>query len=213
MRIDIWSDLVCPFCLIGKVELSTALSRFEHRDDVTIALRSYELDPEHGSHSGPMLDRLVSTYGLTREQAEKNCVQVADRAASVGLEYNWQAAVDASTFDAHRLVKAAAVLDLGPAVEAALMTASFTHGEDLSDHATLTGVVSYAGLDEQRAAAVLASDAHADDVRADEMAARQLGISGVPFFLIDGTYGVSGAQSADTFTQALTQVWALTHPA
>lgn len=213
MRIDIWSDIVCPFCLIGKTELATALSNFPYADEVQIALRAFELDPGKKGNHGPVVDHLVAKYGLTREQAEQSNHQVAQRAASLGLQFNWRQAQDACTHDAHRLVKAASADGIGPQVESALMAGFFTGAQDVSDRAVLTGLATRAGLDPARVAEVLGSDAYSDDVRADEAEARRLGISGVPFFLFEGKYGVSGAQSAATFGQALGQVWQLTHAA
>lgn len=211
MRIDIWADIVCPFCLIGKVELARALSTFPHAGEVEIAIRSFELDPGKQGNQGSTVEHLIARYGLTRQQAEQSNAQVAARAASIGLTFNWREAQDASTHDAHRLVKAAGAAGVGPRVESALMTAFFTHAQDVSDHAVLAQVATHAGLDAARVAEVLGSDEYSDAVRADEAQARRLGISGVPFFLFDGRFGVSGAQSADTFTQALEQVWTLTH--
>lgn len=213
MRIDIWSDIVCPFCLIGRKELANALATFQHRDEVQVASRAFELDPGLTGSQGLAIDHLQQKYGLSRADAEASNERIAERASALGLTFNWRAAQHAATFDAHRVIKLAASLGAGPRVEAALSAAYFTHGLDVSDHAVLVSVAAAAGLDAERVATVLLGTEFADAVRADEDAARALGVRGVPFFLVDGTYAIQGAQTAATFGQALDEIWSRTHAA
>lgn len=214
MRIDIWSDIICPFCTIGKAELDATLATFAHADDVTIVPRSFELQPGDGTPRPvePVVEHLVRKYGITEAQVAAQNDQIAARASRLGWEFNWREALAAPTLDAHRLVKLAATVGLAREVETALMAAYFTHGRDVSDHEVLTEVAVTAGLDAGRVAEVLASGEYADAVRADQAEAAALGVRGVPFFVIDGRLGVSGAQTSETFGRALAQAWAASHP-
>lgn len=211
MRIDFWSDIICPFCTIGKAELERALASFPHADQVTIVPRSFQLQPD-AARVEPVAEHLAHKYGLSAAQVAAQSDQIAARASGLGLEFNWRVALAAPTLDAHRLVKLAATVGRAREVETALMLAYFTEGRDVSDHGVLTEVALAAGLDAARVAEVLASDEFLDAVRADQDEAAQLGVRGVPFFVIEGRFGVSGAQSAEAFAQALTRAWALTHP-
>nr|NLI49930.1 DsbA family oxidoreductase [Propionibacterium sp.] len=211
MRIEIWSDIVCPFCTIGKAELDKALAAFPHADEVTIVPRSFELQPG-GSAVEPVAEHLAVKYGWSPAQVAAQCDRIDARAAGLGLRYDWRAAIAAPTLDAHRLVKLAATVGLARKVETALMLAHFSEGRDVSDHGVLAEVAVGAGLDANRVAEVLASDEYADAVRADQAEAAALGVRGVPFFVVDGRFGVSGAQSAETFGEALARAWSLTHP-
>ena len=214
MRIDIWSDIICPFCTIGKAELDAALAGFPHADEVTIVPRSFELQPSDGTPRSvePVVEHLMRKYGISEAQVAAQNDQLAARASGLGLEFNWRGSLAAPTLDAHRLVKLAATVGLAREVETALMTAYFTEGRDISDHAVLREVAEHAGLDAARVAEVLASGEFADAVRADQAEAAALGVRGVPFFVIDGRLGVSGAQPSNTFGRALAQAWATSHP-
>lgn len=211
MRIDIWSDIVCPFCTIGKAELDRALAAFPHADEVTIVPRSFELQPG-GRAAEPVAAHLARKYGMSSAQVEAQSDQIAARAAGLGLRFDWRAALAAPTLDAHRLVKLAGTAGLAREVETALMLAYFSEGRDVSDHGVLADVAGAAGLDGDRVAEVLASDEYADAVAADQAEAARLGVRGVPFFVIDGRFGVSGAQSAETFGEALARAWSSSHP-
>ena len=210
MRIDIWSDIICPFCTLGKAELDAALATFPHADEVTIVPRSFELQPGNGTDrvAEPVVEHLTRKYGISPQQVAAQNDQIAARASALGLEFNWRTALAAPTLDSHRLVQLAATVGLAREVESALMQAYFTDGRDVSDHAVLTDVATAAGLDAARVAEVLASDEFADAVRADQAEAGRLGVRGVPFFVIDGRLGVSGAQLSDAFEQALARAWA-----
>lgn len=230
MRIDIWSDIVCPFCIIGKRHLEIALERFEHAEDVEVFWHSFELDPNAPAGHGETLVELVAgKYGISRDQAEASQQDIARRAEQVGLAFNWQEAKPGNTFDAHRLMHAtwAAIKadpdveegsGIGPdsargRVEEAFIKAYFTDGVNVSDPEAIKQVAMSVGLPEVEADRVLSGDAYAQEVRADEAWSRQLGISGVPFYLIDNQWAISGAQPPELMAQALEQVWERTQPA
>lgn len=208
MRIDIWSDIVCPFCYIGKRHLELALQQFPHRDDVEIHWHSFELDPTIEAVSdASLVEKIARKYGMSLEQSEASQRDVEARAASVGLTFNWQQARFGNTFDAHRLVHLAATHGLADAAHERLMRAYFTDGVAVGDRAELKRLGEEIGLPAAEVSELLAGDRYADQVRADEAQARALGISGVPFFVLDEKYAVSGAQPVELFTQALNTAW------
>jgi predicted DsbA family dithiol-disulfide isomerase len=213
MQVEIWSDVVCPWCYIGKRRFETALARFEHKDAVQVTWRSFELDP-----SAPRLredtntERLAQKYGMSVEQAQQSHDRVTQLAAQENLTYHLAQARSGNTFDAHRLIHLAAQHGVQDAAKERLLRAYFTEGEAIGEQATLFRLAQDVGIDEAEAQQVLTSDAFADAVRADEQEARELGINGVPFFVLDRRYGVSGAQPADHLLQALQQAWADAHP-
>ena len=213
MKIEIWSDVVCPWCYIGKRRFEKALAQFPHRDAVTITWRSFELDPNAAQSSQDSLTELLAhKYGTTIEQAAKMNARVSALAAAEGLDYHLDQAKPSNTFDAHRLIHLAASKGVQGAVKERLMRAYFTDGLPIGDAETLARVVAEAGLDAGEARATLASDDFAEEVRADEERAEALGISGVPFFVIDGRYGVSGAQPPEVILNALQTAWAASQP-
>lgn len=208
MKIDIWSDIVCPFCYVGKRHLELALEGFEHAAEVEITWHSFELDPDAVPVADESLvDKIARKYSMSTEQSEASQRQLAAKAAAVGLDFNWQEARYGNTFDAHRLVHLAAAQGLADAAEERFMRAYFTEGKAIGDPETLAGLAVEIGLDEARVREVLAGTEFADAVRADEAQASAYGISAVPFFVIDGTYGISGAQPVEAFEQALQQIW------
>jgi predicted DsbA family dithiol-disulfide isomerase len=213
MKVDIWSDVVCPFCYIGKRRLEEALEAFAHRDEVEVVWHSFQLDPAAPAIAqGRTVDKLAAKYGMTLEQAVAAQESLAANAATVGLDFNWQETKSGNTFDAHRLIHFAATLGRADAMKERLLRAFFTEGEQIGDREVLVRLAGEAGLDEDQAEAVLESDRHADDVRADIAQAQAYGIRGVPFFVIDGKYGISGAQPTELFSQALDQAWSEAHP-
>lgn len=213
MKVEIWSDVVCPFCYIGKRRLEEALEGFPHRDEVEIVWHSFQLDPSAPAvPSGPTVEKLAAKYGMTMEQAVAAQESLAANAATVGLDFNWRETKSGNTFDAHRLVHLAATKGLADAVEERFMRAFFTEGEQIGDRETLVRLATDAGLDADEVRAVLGSDRHAADVHADIAQAEAYGIRGVPFFVLDGRYGISGAQPTEVFSQALTQAWSDAHP-
>jgi predicted DsbA family dithiol-disulfide isomerase len=210
MLVEIWSDVVCPFCYIGKREFENALARFEHRDQVEVVWKSFELDPhapERSEHD--MYGMLASKYGITRDEAKARVAGVVQRAKTVGLDYQMDKAVMGSSFHAHRLIQYAKAKGKGDAAEERLFRAYFIEGKHIADKAVLAQLAGEIGLDKAEVEKVLASSTYTDAVRADEREAQQLGIRGVPFFALDRKYGVSGAQSSDHFLQALRQAWAV----
>ncbi len=219
LHIEIWSDIACPWCYIGKRRFAAALEQFEHRDRVRVTWRSFELQPDaepSSAHPGMTEARMLAERkGLPEDQVRQMFAQVTAVAASVGLAYDFDAVVPANTFDAHRLVHVAG--DLGGADAAAdvverLMSAHFEHGRVVDDPEVLVAVAAEAGLDAQAVRAALASDAGAGAVRADEAEAAALGIQGVPFFVAGRRLGVSGAQPVEVFAQLLAQAWQDAHP-
>ncbi|MDO4263706.1 MAG: DsbA family oxidoreductase [Deinococcus sp.] len=213
LSIDIWSDIVCPFCYIGKRELERALADFPQREQVDIRWHSFELDPSiPADPGGTLVQAIAAKYGLDEAQAAASQEQIAARAASVGLEFNWRQARFGNTFDAHRLVHLAGQHGLADAAHERLMQAYFTEGQLVSDPVVLRRLGSEIGLPAAEVDRVLGSHAYAHEVRADEARAGALGIRGVPFFVLGGQYGVSGAQPADVLRAALEQAWAAQHP-
>ena len=217
MKVEIWSDVVCPWCFIGKRRLESALDAFPHRDEVEVVFRSFELDPTAPTPAGePVVTMLARKYGVSVEQAAQMQDRVTQVAAEVGLEYHLDKTLHANTVDAHRLLHLA-LDEAGPRVQAelkeALMTAYFTRAEDITDHEVLRKAAADAGLDPERVDAVLASTEYAEAVRADVDQARAFGASGVPFFVVDRKYAVSGAQPTELFSQVLDRAWTESHPA
>jgi predicted DsbA family dithiol-disulfide isomerase len=221
MQIEVWSDVVCPWCFIGKRRLDEALARFEHRADVEVVYRSFELDPSTpvGEHE-LAVEHLGRKYGAgspsPRAVGEQMTERVAEVGRSMGIEFDYSKAVRANTFDAHRLLHLALAAG-GPELQRVLadrlFDAYFTQGAIVDDHATLQRIAESAGLDTADVAAVLASDKFADDVRADVAQARAYGASGVPFFVLDKTFGISGAQPLEVFAAGLQQAWEARKPA
>lgn len=213
MKIDIWSDVVCPFCYVGKRHFEQALARFPHRDQVEVVWHSFELDPHaEKAPEGNVVDLVSRKYGLSRDQAEASQRQIAAMAAQAGLDFQWEQCRPGNTFDAHRLIQLASERGLADAAEERLFRAYFTEGELVSDTETLVRLADEIGLDPVEVGQVLASDGFAEAVRADESRASAYGIRGVPFFVLDERLGVSGAQPVEAFTQALEQAWGSREP-
>lgn len=213
MRVEIWSDIVCPWCHIGKRRFENALGRFEHRDQVEVVWHSFELDPgAPRSREGDLSGHLATKYGVSRERAQAMHATMTRLAADEGLDFHFERARPGNTFDAHRLVHLGLRHGVQDAVKERLLRAYLSDGEPIGDPDALRRLGVEAGLDPAEVDAVLGGDAYAADVRADEREAAQLGISGVPFFVIDRTHGVSGAQPADLLLQALDEAWTRSHP-
>jgi predicted DsbA family dithiol-disulfide isomerase len=214
MQVEIWSDVVCPFCYVGKRRFEAALAAFRHRDRVEVTWRSFELDP-HAPRSvtGGLVDRLASKYGVPREQAAAMNANVVAMAAAEGIDFRVDDARPGNTLDAHRLLHHAAAHGLQDAANERLLRAYFSEGRAIGDRDTMVGLAAEVGLDADAVRAMLAGEAHVDDVRADEREAARFGIQGVPFFVIDRAYGVSGAQPVEAFAQVLERAWAEGHAA
>jgi predicted DsbA family dithiol-disulfide isomerase len=213
MKVEIWSDVVCPWCYIGKRHFETALAGFEHRDEVTVIWRSFQLDPSAPTTAdGDPLDRLVAKYGMSRADAERAQARVTATAATAGLDFHLDRARSGNTFDAHRLLHHALSAGKQSDLKERLMAAYFAEGEAVGEREVLARLATDVGLEESAVLEVLASDAFAAEVRQDEEEARRLGISGVPFFVIDRTYGISGAQPSEVMLSTLDQAWVDSHP-
>lgn len=216
MRIEIWSDIVCPWCYIGKRRLETALSTFEHADEVEVVYRSFELDPSAPQHGHePSLTTLSRKYGRGEDEMRQMMEGVIATAAEEGLVFRLFDNVHTNTTDAHRLLHLA--LETGGSalqrdLKENLLASYFVRVEDIGDHSVLRDLAVQTGLDAERVEAMLASQDYADAVAADAAQARAYGATGVPFFVIDQRYGISGAQPAAAFTQVLERAWAETHP-
>ena len=204
MNIEIWSDVVCPWCYIGKRRFERAVASFGHPGEVTVTYRSFELDPSASAErTGTHAEHLAGKYGMTIAQAEQANQQMTERAAADGLEFRLDLIRGGNTFDAHRLLHLAKDHGLQPEMKERLMRATFTEGLPISDKPTLVRLATEAGLPAAEAQAVVDGDAYADAVRADEQQAASYGITGVPFFVADGKYAVSGAQSPEVLLQLL----------
>jgi predicted DsbA family dithiol-disulfide isomerase len=213
MKVEIWSDVVCPWCYVGKRRFEKALASFEHRADVEVRWRSFELDPSAPAvRSGDPVQRLADKYGMSRAQAVATDARLTDLAAAEGLDFHLETARSGNTFDAHRLLHLAADNGIQDAVKERFMRGYFTESEAVGEHATLTRLAVNAGLDVADVNAVLSSDRYATDVRADEEQAAAYGISGVPFFVVDARYGISGAQSSEIILATLRTAYAEANP-
>ncbi len=209
MHVEIWSDIACPWCYVGKRRFEAALAAFEHREEVTVTWRSFELDP--GAPRMRDVDgasHLAAKYGTSREQAlamQRNMTEVA---AAEGLEFHFDRARGGNTFDAHRLVHLAAAHGAQDAMEERLMRAYLTEGEPIGDPDALHRLALDVGLPDDEVAALLAGDRFAAEVRDDERTAAALGISAVPFFVVDRRIGAAGAQPPDVLGELLRRAWA-----
>ena len=209
MQVEIWSDVVCPWCYIGKRRFEQALAAFEHRAEVHVVYRSFELDPSAPAGvSTPMIDVLSGRYGMSTEQAADVQLQMERRAAADGLTFHMDGLPSGNTRDAHRLLHLAKTHEVQAELAERLHRAYFTEQASVFDHDSLTSLAVDVGLDENAVVHVLAGDEYADEVAEDEAMARQLGATGVPFFVIDRRYGISGAQPVDTILAALHRAFA-----
>ncbi len=208
MDIEIWSDINCPWCYLGKRRLETALAEFEHGSDVAVIWRSFELDPDSPAEiPGNGVTVLAEKYGIPIERARAMEENLTELAAADGLKYDLERARIGSSFDAHRLVHLAKRDDLQDAMKERLFRARFTEGLLISDPETLVRLATEVGLAEGEVRATLASDAFAGEVREDEVTAQQIGISGVPMFVVDRAFGMSGAQQPDQLLALLRHAW------
>ena len=208
MNVEIWSDISCPWCAVGKRRFERALAEFEHRDEVTVTFRSFELDPDApAAREGSTAEHLAAKYGTSLEQAEAMNANMTRTAAEEGLEFRFDLARGGNTFDAHRLLHLAAAHGRQQELKERLMRAYLGEGELMSDHAALTRLALEAGLPEDEVRDTLATDRFADAVREDEATARGLGISAVPFFVIDRRFGLAGAQPPEVLGEGLRRAW------
>jgi predicted DsbA family dithiol-disulfide isomerase len=206
--VEIWSDIACPWCYVGKRRFEAALAGFEHRDEVRVTWRSFELDPAAPrERQGDRAARLAEKYGMTLEQARAAERQLTEVAAGEGLEFRFDIARSGLTFDGHRIIHLAAEHDLQDAMKERLLRGYFTEGELVGDHDTLVRLAAEVGIPAQDTRATLASDRLADAVRADELTAQRLGITAVPTFVVNRALGASGAHPAPQLLALLRQGW------
>ncbi|MBD3920598.1 DsbA family oxidoreductase [Paenibacillus sp. PR3] len=214
MQIEVWSDFACPFCYIGKRRLEAALEQFEHRDHIDVHYRSFELDPTAKKDYGHDVHEMLATkYGMTREKAIQMNENLGQQAASVDLQFNFDTIVLTNTFDAHRLSHFAGHYGKRNEMTELLLRAYFTDSKHLGDRETLLNLAAELGLDREEAAEALDSGRFTEAVRDEENEANDLGIRGVPFYVLNRKYAISGAQSPETFLQALNQAWEDAKPA
>ena len=208
MKVEIWSDVVCPWCYIGKRRFEAALAAFDHRDEVEVVWKSFELDPGAPAvRDGDLTTHLARKYGTGAAGAQEMIDRMTAQAAGEGLEYRLDAARGGNTFDAHRLIHFASTHGLQDVMKERLLAGYHCDGVAIGDPSLLLTVAVGAGLDAGDVSAVLHGDAFADAVRADEREGNELGITGVPFFVIGRRYGVSGAQPSHVLLDALRRSW------
>ncbi|SEH44803.1 Predicted dithiol-disulfide isomerase, DsbA family [Halobacillus karajensis] len=203
MKIEVWSDFVCPFCYIGKRRLEEALDQFPGKN-IEIAYKSFELDPnaERNTESN-MHEKLASKYGRSLEEAREMTQNMTEQAKMVGLDFHFDSVIPTNTFDAHRVSQLANEKEVGKAFTERFFKAVLTNGQDIGDPATITELAAEAGLDRDEVTTVLQGERYTDAVRRDEAEAQQIGVQGVPFFVINRKYAISGAQPTEVFVQGL----------
>lgn len=216
MKVEIWSDVMCPFCYIGKRRFEHALQQFEHKEKIAIEWKSFQLDPDMKTTPDKSINQyLAERKGWSLSQARQMNDHVTGMAAAAGLHYDFDKAIPANSFDAHRFVHFAATLGKGDEAEERLFRAYFSEGRNIADHATLIGLGIDIGLDAKEVETVLENGTYSTDVQHDLEEAAELGVRGVPFFVLDRRYAVSGAQSEEAFLVALEKSfaeWKKEHP-
>ncbi|MFE0450426.1 DsbA family oxidoreductase [Streptomyces sp. NPDC058914] len=209
MRVEIWTDIACPWCYVGSARFRQGLAAFAHRDQVEVVHRSFELNPQAENGDVPIIEAVAAQYGRTREQQVAREEQAAAMAEAMGLGYRAGGRVFGNTFDVHRLLHFARTRDAQARLMDIAFRINFAEERSIYDRETLVHAAVEAGLDAKEVRDVLDDpDAYAEEVRADERLAAELGANGVPFFVLDRRYGVSGVQSPEAFTRALEQAWA-----
>ena len=211
MRVDIWSDVICPWCYVGKARFEKAVDNFAHRDEVEVVYHSFELDPSlpRGERESN-LTMLSKKFGKSQAEALAMDGQVGTLARAEGLGFDSARPVG-NTFDIHRVLHLGLDRGVQRPLLSAVNEAYFARARDVFDRGVLTEVAAGAGLDAAEVAVVFDGDAYTDEVRQDERQAQQIGINGVPFFAFDMALGASGAQSTALFTSALNQAWVREH--
>lgn len=208
MIVEIWSDFACPFCYIGKKRFEAALDRFAHKEQVKVIYRSYQLEPYAANKQDKDIHASLSEkYGMSYEQAKAMGQQVAMQAKEVGLDFHFDTMILTNTFAAHRLSHYAKKLGKMNEMMERLLFAYFTESKHLGDYETLIQLAGEIGIDREEVSRVLKEGMYADDVRHDQNTAAQIGVKGVPFFVFNEKYAVSGAQSSEAFLEVLEKVW------
>ncbi|MEP7372645.1 MAG: DsbA family oxidoreductase [Chitinophagaceae bacterium] len=208
MKVEIWSDVMCPFCYIGKRRFEKALEQFPGRDDIELVWKSFQLNPAMKTEPGKNINQYLSEVkGWSLIQAKQANDYVTSMAKEMGLNYDFDKAVVANSFDAHRLLQLAKVNGKGDAMEEQLFNAYFTEGKNIADHDTLIQLATTIGLEHDEVKKVLNSNDYTEAVERDIYEARQIGVRGVPYFVLNDRYAVSGAQATETFLGALNKAW------
>ena len=212
MKVEIWSDVVCPWCFVGKRQFEKALTQFEHADELEIVWRAYELDPRAPEvREGTYTERIARKYGMDVGQARAAMARIVNVGAQAGIDFKFDSMRPGNTFNAHRLLHFAKLQNRQDELKERLLNATFFEGRATGTRDVLLEVAVEAGLDKDEAAEVLDGDAFAADVRSDERVAQALGVTGVPFFLVDETYGIPGAQDPEVFLNILNRAWGESH--
>ncbi len=213
MKVEIWSDFACPFCYIGKKRFEIALNEFKHKDQVEVIYKAYQLNPQAPKEmQGTAYESFAKGHGTTPEGAKQRFDSFTQNAKTVGLTYRYDIIQMTNTLDAHRIAKWSNQFGKEDEVTNRFMKAYFTDGLNLADHDTLVKLASELGLNGKEAKKVLESNQYKDQVLAEQQESRQIGVQGVPFFVLNRKYGISGAQQQDYFTRALEQIWEEDHP-
>lgn len=210
LRVEVWSDIACPWCYVGKRRLEAALEKFSAKDEVDVVWRAFELDPSaprERDTSSSYAARLATKYGVSETEADGMLQRMVEVARNDDLDFRFDIIRPGNTFDAHRVLHLAHERGKQDAAKERFLRAYMTEGKPIGDPVTIVALAADAGLDADDARAVLASDRYASEVRADEEAAREFGITGVPFFVVGGKYAISGAQPAEILLKALTIAW------
>ena len=209
MKINIWSDIRCPFCYLGKRKFEAALEKFPHKDEIEVIWRSFQLDPNLKTRTDiSTYDYFAEIKGKSREEAVQMHQYVNEIATQVGLDFDFENAIVANSFNAHRLIQFARTKGLGDEAEELLFKSHFTDGKNIDDKGVLMEIGISLGLEEAAVKEVLASDAYTKEVQEDELRARSIGVRGVPFFVFNDKVAVSGAQSPEVFLETLNKSWA-----
>ncbi len=208
MKVEIWSDVVCPWCFVGKRKFELALAEFEHADELEIVWRSYELDPRGPEvREGTYAERISRKYGIDVGQARAAMSRIISVGAEVGIDFKFDTMRPGNTFNAHRLIHLAAQHGRQDVMKDRLLQANFFEGKAIGTREVLQRLAVEVGLDAVEVAEMLDGEAYANEVRNDERVAQALGVTGVPFFLIDETYGVPGAQEPSVYLNLLRRAW------
>ncbi len=208
MKIEVWSDICCPFCYIGKRHLEQAINQFDHPIDIEVIWHSFELDPEAETNPDQdIYEMLADKYGQSLEWAKKANEDMKRKAAEVGIEFNPDSIIPTNSFDAHRLTKLAADYNIEDEAEEKLFEAYFTKGKNISKPEVIKQIGEDIGLEVSEVEHMLNWDNYTEEVRSDELEATNFGIRGVPFYLFNRKYAISGAQPVHTFTEALTRCY------